>query len=210
MPYRSFDHVVKALQTHVRGNMHQAQQSGMPSDYDSLAALVEQQTVMALQKEGYTNFLTEEASTASPKWTPPPQGKRSFSSNAVGAKTIAGVSTYLEWLGAGGKPVPAPQAEARGSVCVRCPHNMKGDWKTKFTELAAAGIMKVFGMMNDLDLKTSNDANLGLCEVCSCVLGSKVWAPLPHILKHMEPKTKAALWPECWIKSEAANAEEKS
>lgn len=203
MPHRSFNDVVMALQSNVKGNPHQAAQSGMPADYDSLALRVEEQTVKELMHEGFTDFVQQDAIL--PKWMPPqPLADRQAAPSVVGAsaKTIAGVATYLDWLGDGGKPVPAPQAEARGSVCVRCPFNAKGDWKTKFTEMAAAGITKVFGMMNDLELKTSHDEKLGVCDVCLCALKSKVWAPLPHILKHMSEKTKAALWPQCWITNE--------
>ena len=204
MPYRSFDHVVKALQSHVRGNMHQAQQSGMSADYDSLAALVEQQTVMALQKEGYTDFITEEASTASPKQIPQhplrprPQGAAVVKSMAVGA------SLYAGWLGQGGKPVARGVAESRAAVCVACPNNKEGDWKTFFTEQAAALILKTLELKNDMELSTSVDEKLGLCSVCLCPLKAKSWVPLPHVKAHTSAKALSELPSPCWIKDEIA------
>lgn len=200
MPYRSFNDVVAALQAHVKGNPHQAQQSGMPTDTESLAALVEQQTVMALQKEGYTDFIIEEASTASPKQIPQhplrprPQGAAVVKSIAVGA------SLYADWLGQGGKPVARGLAESRAAVCVTCPNNKQGDWKTFFTEQAAALILKTLELKNDMELSTSVDEKLGVCTVCLCPMRNKVFVPLVHVKAHTSAKVLAELPQYCWIK----------
>lgn len=207
MPHRSFNDVVSALQQHVRGNPHQAQQTGMPTDTESLALRVEEQTVKELLRAGHTDFLQMEAEP--PKWEPPqrPLPARPVPANAAGAKeiktsVIAGVSTYLEWLGDGGQPVSTELATKRSSVCVTCPSNKKGDWKTFFTETAAAAIMKMIGMANDLNLKTVNDDKLGVCDICNCPLKAKQWAPIQHIRSNTTPETMEALPSFCWIKKE--------
>ncbi len=206
MPYRSFDHIVAALQAHVRGNPHQAQQSGMPSDAESLGILVEQQTVKALQREGYTDFVIEEASAASPKPIAQHPLRPRQPGVAVVKSMAAGASLYVDWLGQGGKPVAHSLAESRASVCVTCPNNQPGDWKTFFTEQAAALILKTLELKNDMDLSTSVDEKLGLCRVCLCPLKSKAWVPLSHVKAHTSATVLANLPSPCWIKDEIAAA----
>lgn len=212
MPHRSFTDCVKALHAHVRGNLHVVAQSGVPTDYDGLARAIESYTAKELQREGYTNFIIEDAPAF--EFSPPkmmaPQLSKPVSAVGAVKTTVAGIGVYLDWLGEGGKPVPKSLAEDRGAICVSgapqgkpCPFNQPGDWKTFFTEKAAAGILSVFGMMNDLDLSTIHDEQLGVCGVCSCPLKSKVWTPIEHIKKNTSAETMEKFPEFCWIKKES-------
>lgn len=205
MPHRSFNDVVMALASHVKANPHQAAQSGMPSDYDSLAIRVEEQTVKTLARAGFNDFIQQDAEI--PKWTPPqplPARPQPSQPSVVGAgvKTVAGVQTYLDWLGEGGQPVTKKLATERGAICLQCPQNKKGDWKTFFTEQVSSGIMKMFGMIHDLKLETQHDEKLGVCDICLCPLKAKVWAPLTHIKRNIPEKVLFELPGFCWIKKE--------
>jgi hypothetical protein len=209
MPHRSHRDCVLALQAHVRGNQHVAAQSGMPSDYDSLSNLVSEYTAKQLLRQGYTAFVTEEASAASPKpipqhpLRPKPLGVAAVNTAMTPAKSaVVGLALYRDWLGDGGKPVASGTAERRGLICATCPNNQPGDWKTFFTERAAALILRTLELKNDMELVTSVDQELGLCRKCLCPLKSKVWVPLPHVQAHTSASVLADLPDFCWIKQE--------
>lgn len=110
-----------------------------------------------------------------------------------------GIKVYIDTFGETGRPVAQAESEPRAAICETCPKNEKGDWKTFFTEEAAAGVMGIFSILNDLDLHTSHDANLGVCSACLCPLKQKVHVKLEHILRHMDEETKTRLDPRCWI-----------
>jgi len=140
--------------------------------------------------------------------TPNPQSASSALSFlpavATKLKDLAnGAANLLEWwLKEEGKPVPHDQAEARASVCVACPkNNMEGPGKW-FTAPAAALIKKKLEARADLDMKTSYDERLGICEACACVNSLSVHAPIEVKTKHLSDKAKSELWDKCWIRSE--------
>lgn len=60
-------------------------------------------------------------------------------------------------------------AEARAKQCVKCPYNVFPD-KTGFIKWSDKLAEKTVGSR-----KTSNNDNLGNCEVCSCPLRCSVW-----------------------------------
>jgi hypothetical protein len=120
------------------------------------------------------------------------------------ANTKVGIKTWMEWFGHG-IPVSRTQAEERGNVCVSCPLNQKGNLMDRFTKAAADEILAIFAAMNDLNLHTSNEAHLHVCQGCSCPLRAKCWVPFDVIAKHMKEETWGKLDPACWMLKERAS-----
>lgn len=114
---------------------------------------------------------------------------------------VTGIKVYIDTFGETARPVEQVESERRAAICAVCPKNEKGDWKTFFTEEAAKGIMGIFAILKDLDLRTAQDPNLGICSACLCPLKQKVHVKLEHILKHTNAETIARLKeaPACWI-----------
>jgi hypothetical protein len=109
----------------------------------------------------------------------------------------------MDWFGEG-KPVESTVAERRAAVCADCPMN---DRKAKnilesFTVAAAKEIMAIFSALNDLNLHTSQDNKLKVCQACDCPLKAKVWAPLHIIKKHLSEERFDRLHASCWIRHE--------
>ena len=50
-----------------------------------------------------------------------------------------------------------------------------------------------------MDLKTSKDAELNVCQACLCPLKLKVHTPMSLIQKRLKPEQRAELDPKCWI-----------
>lgn len=115
--------------------------------------------------------------------------------------STAGIGLYLEWFG-DGKPVAPEVAETRAKACLQCPKHVPGTVFQRFSKAAAVEIMTVFGVLNDLQLKTSVDEQLQICDACDCPMKAKVWCPLPIIKGHLRPEAFAALWEQCWIRNE--------
>lgn len=108
------------------------------------------------------------------------------------------MSVLVEWLGAGGVPVHAGIAASRATVCETCPRNRKARWwegaKTGVADVIRAHLQS----KNDAELTVPNEAELGMCDVCGCVLALKVHTPMEHILS----QTPLPEFPEhCWIKT---------
>jgi hypothetical protein len=151
---------------------------------------------------GYFNFVEFEGDYA-----PSPEKKTRFNPLAgavAGAKAIAaGVGVWLEMFGPEGKTVSQDVAERRAATCVRCQLNdTKTSIKNLFLDKAAQEIQQVYGILNNLDLHTSQDEKLGVCRACLCPLKSKVWADISHIANHLTDEMKEKLWSECWIRAE--------
>lgn len=111
------------------------------------------------------------------------------------------MGTLTAWLGSGGECVDIKEAERRAAICAVCPknHRTEGWLLGLFTRPAIRGIRMQLERKCDMRLETSLDPLLGLCTACFCVLILKVWTPPEMILKHLKPKTKAKLHPDCWI-----------
>jgi len=90
------------------------------------------------------------------------------------------------------------EAERRATICSTCPHNLipgenaeeKSAWMEWSDNLA---------IMSIGERKTSHDAILGNCEICSCPLKSKVfWGGKIELPEEEERQTI----PECWQRRE--------
>jgi hypothetical protein len=141
-----------------------------------------------------------------PKMTPPAT-LPSMSGAVLGAvaavkKMAAGVGFLLEWEESGLPPVGEDVSEKRAGICVDCPKNEQGKSLTEiFTVPAAAMIQRKYERLEQMQLKTSHDVNLKVCQACLCPLRLKVHAPMELILKRLKPEQRAELDTRCWILS---------
>lgn len=109
----------------------------------------------------------------------------------------------IQWLKEGNQAVPKELAESRAAVCVTCPKNDKGDWMSFFTVPVAGAFRRALESKNAMNLATSHDADLHVCQACSCVLKLKVWTPFDLFFPKMDAESKLDLWEKCWINEEA-------
>jgi hypothetical protein len=98
-------------------------------------------------------------------------------------------------------------AESRAAVCCApCPENQAGDWLSFFTVPVSAALRAALSALKHQGLETSRDEGLHVCRACSCPMKLKVWARLPHILKHIPAESKSKLWQQCWVLKEEREA----
>lgn len=119
-----------------------------------------------------------------------------------GVNPLSGLKLLKDLLE--GDPVDGEMANARASVCVTCPKNVKGDWKKFFTVPAAESIRLMIEARSGLKLSTFHDEELHICEPCSCPLKLKVHAKLETVLKHTAAEIMDQLPEFCWIKTRDA------
>lgn len=202
---QSFSSVVDQLIRHRAGNPHLAQQHNWKMN----RAEVEQEV----------DDFNARRCAATPGWGkfvmsldgggPPPKSialsqadQRQVSAAAGLAKKIwSGVRTINDWIDSGSAPVHQTVANARASICARCPKNGQGDFTTWFTKPAAGAIKKQIEKLAERKLSTPHDAKLNICEVCLCPLKLKVHTPLPFIKTHLSDVVIADLKAVggCWI-----------
>jgi hypothetical protein len=136
---------------------------------------------------------------------PPPESSPLLSipvRDAISAvkKLAAGNALLMEWEESGMPPEPAEISESRAKVCQHCPKNEKGKSLTEiFTVPVANRIKERFKRLHEMDLKTSVDSELNVCQACLCPLKLKVHTPMPLIQKRLKPEQRAELDPKCWI-----------
>lgn len=149
---------------------------------------------------GGNTYVVDDGGGANPQ-SPLTQRLRSVVAGA--ANTISqlaqGGGILVGWVRAGGIPVEHDLAEKRASICVACPNNSKSPLTDWFTVPLSQKIAKELEERKDLNLTTSQDANLHTCSACLCPLPLKLHLPLDHILKDMKPEMKAKLHESCWI-----------
>lgn len=203
----SFNECVQFETNFRRKNPALCQKYQWSLNQEAIEAYVDESNAQRCVAHGWQNFVSD---APAPEWRPPPDEKKTllhrFSKSVVeGAETVAaGVGVWLEVFGAEGKTVTQDKAEHRASVCVNCPLNdTKTSLKSIFVESAVRQLHQVFGILNNLDLHTSQDAKLGVCTACTCALKSKTWVDISHITAHMSEDVKARLDPGCWVLAES-------
>lgn len=136
-------------------------------------------------------------------WTPQRISRGVKAAAGVVNRVLAGAKLYVKWLGSGGVPVESAQAEKRASICVSCAFNKdRGNFIDYFTQPVAEELMKIIAIKNDMNLSTSKDNLLHICDVCDCPMKAKVWTPLKHIKSELSPDVQKKLWAKCWIVNE--------
>lgn len=203
----SFDSVVRQVMAHRAGNTAISRQYSLELDYEPIANEVDSYNAARCVASGWNGFVIE---APAPTFRQPTVFKK-LSQNVVGAgakRIVAGVKAVALWLGDGLKPVAQDLAEQRASVCAVCPKNGDPNFIERLSAIGAEEIRTMMAIRNDLALKTSHDAKLNTCLVCSCFLKLKVFCPLDHITATMSAEIRSALHPLCWIKLESEALDE--
>jgi hypothetical protein len=112
------------------------------------------------------------------------------------------------WLGAGGKPVPAAQSQARADVCnkgcngEKCPKNVVKPIQELFTGAVALTVLRQIEYKNQLKLRVDGEKSLHVCDVCNCVLRLKTHVPIEFIKETTDDETLKKFPSYCWIPNE--------
>jgi len=181
---------------------------GLSLDHNLVKHEVMTQNATRMQSiNGGNHYLIQDDAMPGPApgqqgFTQPRRARPSAAGNNRVRSIAAGVGTLLDWLGQGGEPVDLTLAEGRAQVCNDCPQNKPGDWLALFTEPVANKIRSQLAIKNDMELRTSVDDSLQVCQACLCPIKLKCWVPIGEILKHTSEETKAKLDPRCWITKE--------
>lgn len=194
-----FDASVKAIVQHRLANKAITIKHNLSTDPGTVANELERYTRLRLgipDDPPPTSFFQ-------PGRSPSPSGGQDAAAGANWFRRIvrqgAGVSTLADWLGTDGVPVAAELAEQRAAICSDCPQNKQGDLLAFFTKPVADLLRRQLEERRQLNLSTSRDAQLNVCDACGCPLKLKVHVPLNFIRKHMRQQEMGLLDPRCWI-----------
>jgi len=201
----SFNEVTNAFAGIVARNPALAAKQGWPTSRAAQESWIDSREAHRMLAHGWVEFVQLEGEEVAP----PPGVKKNQWRSVVGAskRVASGAALLTDWLGSGKVPVVSEVAERRALVCSTCPKNGKGDWTAYFTVPAADQIRTLLSIKYDLDLSTSVDNQLGVCEACSCPLKLKSWCPLDVILQRTDKDVYGRLDPRCWILEERSRAE---
>ena len=173
------------------------EKNGWSLDPDDIANDVDAYNAQRMVAAGYFNFVDLEGVTPSQKKTS--TGLFKNAANAV-ANVKTAVAIYRDLFGPDGKVVAKEEAERRAAICILCPKNdTAGGLKKYFVKEAARELMGVFGMLKDMDVTTSHDDKLGVCEACECPMVAKVHVSNEILKKHIKPDQVDKLHQDCWI-----------
>lgn len=126
-------------------------------------------------------------------------------------QTAKGGVIIADWIGAGGLPVPQEAADSRAQCCItgndgkRCPHNTAPLWWEHATGSIAQAIRDMLSIKNEIAMEVKGEEHLQMCRQCGCCLRLKVWAPMSHVRKVLDPDTISKLPSYCWMKHELSN-----
>ena len=188
----TFDQTVVLIIKHRQANPAVVAKHGLPVDPGNVAN----------ELEAYTK---KRLGIADP---PPPPQQWLHRLNQV----VAGAKTLADWLG--GDPVAQDKASHRAEICSVCPQNTQSEafkkanpdhqpnWLDRFTVNAQNLIRRQLEERKQLNLSTSLDEKVGMCEACSCPLHLKIHVPIENINKRIPAKDRQALDPQCWILAE--------
>ncbi len=206
--FASFDSIVKSLINHRLGRPDLVEKHGWRTDYDGVAAELEQFNIRVCLQHGWNDYLdgVEVGGGLPPKSRPPSQKEEEQVSAAAGVarKIWAGVQTLNDWIDSGEPAVDQVIADGRALICSRCPKNSSGDLISWFTKPAAGAIKRQFERLEERKLKTEYDSIINVCDVCKCPLKLKVFTPMKFIKGHMSDEVFDDLHSvkDCWIVSE--------
>jgi hypothetical protein len=152
-------------------------------------------------------YLINDPSPASPPKSEAPTLTERLAHVVAGLRKVnSGRVMLLDWEAAGYPQVTQELAEHRAKICASCPKNGKGDFTKWFTIPASEHITKQIERLKDVKLSTTQDANLGVCEICLCPLKLKMHAPMEYIGKYLSNELKAelgavqtGLGTSCWV-----------
>ena len=176
-----------------RANPTIAARNGWTDSVSEVERYVDESNAQRCLANGWLNFVEIGDAPVLPAHVEPGQKKSGL---AAAAKTA--LSAYRDLFAHG--PVAREQAEKRAAVCVACPlNNTKDTFASRFVEKAALELAALVGLVKDMNLTTSHDAHLGICDGCQCVNQVKVHVRLEVIERDMAPDVRAKLHPSCWV-----------
>jgi hypothetical protein len=197
-PFASFDTIVNQIKNLVDSNP--ALNAKYPTDREAIADMVDSANAAYCQKMGWNAYINNpDSGIPDPKPMAPAVQSRLRSVAGAVKRVNAGAALLLDWERNGQPPVDHATAECRAVICSTCPQNGKGDLTRWFTGPASELIRSQLGRLHGLNLSTSIDEQLGICDVCLCPLKLKIWAPLELIKSHIPEDVKAQLPAHCWI-----------
>jgi hypothetical protein len=202
LPFASFNSICSSVLQIVRANPELSREKGWPTDVKGVEDWVDQTNAHICEVNGWKDYITG-TRDVSPPLFPPPAG--AHPSGGLPA-AVVGARTLVEWFGAGGNPVDKSQAEARAAVCAACEFNRPGDMSNWFTRAVSEAIRTKMGLFRGLNLTTTRDDRMGVCDVCSCALKLKLHIPIVHIKNEMPTEVSDALPQHCWIVKEKVSA----
>lgn len=196
----SLDSLTRALIAARLGNPAITARMGWSTDYETVKRQVDEYNAKICQIHGWFDYVEPDVPQQPPPRSFPDAPRRQPPTLSGGARNVvAGAKTITEMLGPEG-PVDAATAINRAAICIACPLNdLDPNWLSYFTQPAAAMITRMFEGFRGLNLRTPVDDKLGVCSACDCPMRLKIWARLPHILKHIPEEAKVRLHPSCWI-----------
>jgi hypothetical protein len=198
-PWVSFDVAVGQIIANRQGNPHLTAVNSWSVDPTTVGNELDEFNTKVCQQMGWKDFITDGGPDPGP-----PKAPSLLSRLAQSAAHVAGgIETIREWDIEGGQLVPQEVSEKRALVCTTCPKNGMGDLSSWFTVPAADLIRKKLEARNHQKIHTTQDPLLGVCEACACPLKLKVHCPIDIIKSKMADEVRQALWPACWILSEA-------
>lgn len=196
----SFDSIVQQVYHLRHGNPGIAKQKGWATEVADIEEEVDAYNTRLCVGMGWTDYITGEGGSAAAARPFPAAPQRSALSSV--RAVAAGAGVIINWLRSGAEAVPQELAEKRAAICAPCPLNYKGDWTSLFTVPVSAAIQREINKRRDWKLSTSRDAELGVCDGCLCPMKLKIHMPLERITTKLPAEVKAALVPNCWIKTE--------
>jgi len=194
----SFSEIVRKELDFRSRNPALVEKNGWSLDPDDIAEDVDRYNSKRMLAAGYLNFIDLEGEPDAQKKMTLTGMFRNAVNAAAHVKTA--LSIYRDLFGPEGKVVAKEEAERRGSVCVACPKNdTAGGLKKYFVKEAARELMLVAGMLKDMDVTTSLDDKLGVCQACECPLRAKIFIRNDVLKKNTKADQIAKLDPNCWI-----------
>lgn len=195
--YASFDTIVNQIFGIVNSNPALATRNHWPTTRPAIAQWVDSTNAEWCQQNGWRDYIVQ---GGEPPKIPAPETRARLASVAGAVRRVSdGAALLLEWEKSGEAPVSKEMSESRAAVCAACPKNGKGDLTRWFTIPASEVVRTQLGRLHGLQLTTSKDAELGICEVCLCPLKLKIHSPLHLILNHMSNEVRDELPVHCWI-----------
>lgn len=205
-PFESFDSIVNSLIAARKGNPHVTQKFGWSTDIATVGNELDSYNARICEMMGWSQYITSTgASAPPPPKTIAPQQQASVQSAAGRVSKIwAGVKTLNDWLDSGEPPVAREIAESRAATCAACPRNGTGDFEKWFTRPASETIRKQLEKAHHMNLSTTSDDKIQICEACLCPMKLKVHTPMKFITPHLKPEVMEELKTglNCWILSE--------
>lgn len=191
----------QALQQHRQ--MNKARFPYLNTNLEAIQAEVEMVNATRIAAiPGTESYLVRSASPPT-SFPQPPSSPATAAGVSVVSKLAAGAGVLLDWLGSGGIPVKPELAEQRAGICAGCPENGDGNLSRVFTVPLSNMIRRQLASRKDLNLSTSHDEKLGICNLCMCPLALKIHVGIKEISDHLPDPVRNALPGFCWMRTES-------